>query len=428
MRAFYTIGIFLYGVAARIAALWSPQAKLLAQGWSHSFDGVSQLREEAFRQNKKIAWFHAASLGEFEQARPVIESFHRLHTEYLVCLTFFSPSGYEVRHNYDQTDLVTYMPLDTPGKARRWVETLKPSVAFFVKYEFWYNLLGQLQKNHIPTYLFSAIFRPNQYFFRPVVGRWFRCQLQCYSHIFVQNQDSMQLLTQKARLAHVSVAGDTRFDRVHDIALQAPARPEIEAFVGDSPVLLAGSSWEPDEENIHHFLQRYQGALKIILAPHIIGENHLKAIEQLFGPHTLRYTCLKRLAKEGNERALRQAASYRTLVIDNMGMLSSLYRYATVAYIGGGFGKGIHNILEAITFGKPVIFGPNHTKFKEAMDIIACGGGKSYRTDDELTAYLTAWLTDSDIYQQAATQSAQYAHANLGATTIILTTVQPRLL
>ena len=404
--------------------MWNPQAKQLAHGWRHSFDGLASLTQQARQRGQKIAWFHAASLGEFEQARPVIETFLRQHADYLVCLTFFSPSGYEVRHNYDQVHLVAYMPLDTPGNARLWIEQLSPTVAFFVKYEFWYNMLGQLCRHNIPTYLFSAIFRPSQYFFRPLTGHWPRRQLRCYSHIFVQNQESLTLLTEKAALTHVSIAGDTRFDRVHDIAQHAPARPEIEAFVCDNPVLLAGSSWEPDEQNIHHFFQHYQGTLKLILAPHMIGENHLQAIEQLFGHGTIRYTQLKQLTEQGDNEALQQISRCHTLIIDNLGMLSSLYRYATIAYIGGGFGKGIHNILEAIIFGKPVIFGPYHTKFKEALDIIACNGGKSYRTIDELTTCLTTWLTDDNAYQQAAKQSEQYAHANLGATATILATIQ----
>lgn len=424
MRTIYSIGIFFYGIAVKLAAMWNPHARQLATGWRHSFDGVAPLTQLARRQGKKIAWFHSASLGEFEQARPVIETFRRQHADYLVCLTFFSPSGYKVRHNYDQADYVTYMPLDTPGNAHRWVGQLSPAVAFFVKYEFWYNLLGQLHRHNIPTYLFSAIFRPGQYFFRPLAGSWFRRQLQCYSHIFVQDKESQTLLNDKAGLTHVSVAGDTRFDRVNDIARQAPARPEIASFVGDAPVLLAGSSWEPDEQNICRFLKHYQGALKIILAPHMINESHLQAIEQLFGHDTIRYTQLIRLAEQGNNEALQQAYRCRTLIMDNMGMLSSLYRYATVAYIGGGFGKGIHNILEAIIFGKPVIFGPNYTKFKEARDIIALGGGKSYHTTDALTACLTTWLTDGHTYQLAAKRSKQYADANLGATAAILDAIQ----
>lgn len=407
MRFFYSLGIIIYGMGVRIAALWNPQARLLAKGWRHSFDNLSRL------QGKEVAWFHAASLGEFEQARPVLEQFHRQHPTYAICLTFFSPSGYEVRKDYNLADVIAYLPLDTPRLARRWVKELNPQVTFFVKYEFWYNMLINLKESNIPTYIFSAIFRPSQYFFRPCIGRWFRNQLQCYSHIFVQNEESCRLLN-RVGLSHVSIAGDTRFDRVHDIASQAPAHPEVEKFISNKPVLLAGSSWDSDEENLHYFLQHYTGDIKLILAPHMIDEAHLQRIEALFDHKTVRYTHLNNDA---------ESTSQSVLIIDNIGMLSSLYRYATIAYIGGGFGKGIHNILEAVTFGKPVAFGPNYLKFKEAVDIIAEGGGYSYHQPQELAQQLTRWLTDPATYQQASRQCLQYLERNLGATNTILSTI-----
>ncbi len=417
MRLFYSIGIFFYGIAVRVATLWNTQAKLLAEGWRHSYDRLHTLA------GKKVAWFHAASLGEFEQARPVLEAFRRQHPEYAICLTFFSPSGYEVRKHYEQADVVAYLPLDTPNHARRWVQTLQPEVTFFVKYEFWYNLLINLKQHGIPTYIFSAIFRPQQYFFRPVVGRWFRKQLLCYSHLFVQNEESLALL-QSFGIKEASVAGDTRFDRVRDIASSAPARPEIETFVGNMPVILAGSTWEPDETHLQHYLQQHPDKVKMILAPHMVDENHLQQIEKLFDGCTTRYSVLKKhldtecqsLSSPATQAVLNKAV----LIIDNIGMLSSLYRYATIAYIGGGFGKGIHNILEAITFGKPVLFGPRYHKFKEAVDIIATGGGNSYSNDQELSQQLQTWLQNDDAYRNAADNCNRYLQQNLGATQTIL--------
>ncbi len=409
MRLIYSLGIFFYGIAVRIASLWNKQAKLLANGWHHSYDQLDKLA------GKKVAWFHAASLGEFEQARPVLESFRQQHPDHAICLTFFSPSGYEVRKNYEQADVVAYLPLDTPKQARRWVEALQPQVAFFVKYEFWYNILSNLKRHHTPTYIFSAIFRPEQYFFRPIIGRWFRKQLHCYNHLFVQNEESLRLL-QKSGIKEVSVAGDTRFDRVRDIAQNAPIRPEIETFTGNHPVILAGSTWEPDEIHLHNYLQQHRGKAKLILAPHMIDEGHLQQIEKIFSHDTLRYSVLKNNATIDLNKSV--------LIIDNIGMLSSLYRYATVAYIGGGFGKGIHNILEAITFGKPVLFGPNYHKFKEAVDIIAVGGGYSYNSEQELSQQITTWLNDKHAYQHAAQECNRYMQQNLGATQTILSKIE----
>ncbi len=409
MRVFYSVGIFLYGMAVRFTALWKSQAKLLAKGWRHSYDQLDKL------SGKKVAWFHAASLGEFEQARPVLEGFRRLHSDYAICLTFFSPSGYEVRKQYDQADVVAYLPLDTPRGARRWVETLQPQVAFFVKYEFWYNHLINLKQRNIPTYIFSAIFRQQQYFFRPLIGRWFRKQLHCYKHLFVQDKASLSLL-QRNGIQQASVAGDTRFDRVHDIALNAPTRPEIELFTGNAQVILAGSTWEPDEIHLQHSLHRHKGEVKLILAPHMIDESHLQQIEKLFCNDTLRYSALKETLTAPNNK--------HVLIIDNIGMLSSLYRYATVAYIGGGFGKGIHNILEAITFGKPVLFGPNYHKFKEAVDIIAAGGGYSFDNDSKLSQQLEIWLKDDTAYRRAAQECNRYMQQNLGATQTILNKIE----
>ena len=386
------------------------KARQMRAGWKHWEKALT-------KDGRRTAWFHASSLGEFEQARPVMELFRQRHPEYRIVLTFFSPSGYEVRKDYKGADIVCYLPPDTRRNARRLVMLMHPDIAFFVKYDFWFNYLQALQRRRTPTYLFSAIFRPSQYFFK-WYGGWFADKLGTYEHIFVQNEESLKLLA-CIGLSHVSLAGDTRFDRVNDIALQAKRFPDMERFISSGgeplPALMAGSSWEPDERNIKHFLDTWQEPLKVILAPHVIDAEHLHQIEVLFGEENcLRYSDL--VKGDPGKR--------RILIIDNIGMLSSLYRYASVAYIGGGFGKGIHNILEAAVFGTPVCFGPNWHKFQEARDMLECGGAKSYDTPGQLTEILSSWLNDKSAWQQAADAASTYMKKSLGATKIIMDKIE----
>ena len=410
MRVFYTIGIWFYTLGIRLAALFGHRnARLMVKGWERDRWLV------ASGQWSDVAWFHAASLGEFEQARPVLEEYKRRHPESRIVVTFFSPSGYEVRKNYAMADAVLYLPPDLPCTVRRFLDTWRPTVAFFVKYEFWFNYLGELHRRGIPTYLFSAIFRPGQYFFKPW-GCWARQQLQqCYTHIFVQNEESLSLLTTNG-IKQCSRAGDTRFDRVHQIAEAAESDAIAEAFLNghDGKVLVCGSTWPPDEELIAKVLAELDNHdnLKVILAPHVISEEHLKQIEGLL-PESTRYS---RFSSENS--------GSRVLIIDNIGLLSKLYRYADVAYIGGGFGVGIHNILEAVTFGKPVLFGPNHNKFQEAHDIIARGGGFSHNDANSLALNLKPLLEDPDAYHRASEACKAYMQENLGSTNIILGTIE----
>lgn len=412
MRYLYTFGIICYTMGVHIVALWDSKARQLRDGWRNTFRRVAKSPVG----NGKTAWFHASSLGEFEQGRPVITAFRKQHPDYKICLSFFSPSGYEVRKDYPEADFVCYLPPDTRTNALRFINMLNPTVAFFVKYDFWFNYLEQLHMRDIPTYIFSTIFRPRQYFFQ-WYGGWFRGHLgRCFTHIFVQNEESLRLLKSHG-IEHCSVAGDTRFDRVHTIALENRRNEPVETFLSLHPgkkVILAGSSWEPDEENLRHYLDLSGEETVLILAPHIIGEAHLAYIEQLFGngAGTVRYS---RLATLGDSSPLP-----RVLIIDNMGMLSSLYRYADVAYIGGGFGQGIHNTLEAITFGKPVVFGPNYGKFQEARDILRLGGGFTYDSRDQLPAILDALLKDPDARDRASQACRDYMEANLGSTEKIL--------
>ena len=412
MRILYTIGIWFYTLGIRLAALFGHHnAGLMVKGWGETKEKLMQLQP-----GRPTAWFHAASLGEFEQARPVIEAYRQQHPGHQVLVTFFSPSGYEIRKNYAQAEAVCYLPPDLPRKIRRLINIAHPKVVFFVKYEFWFNYLRILRRKHIPTYIFSTIFRPNQYFFK-WYGSFFRKQLTLgFTHLFVQNEESLQLLKSHG-IAQCSLAGDTRFDRVHQIAEAAARNEKVEQWLSTAEsgtkVIIAGSSWPPDEELISKYIETSPLPLRVILAPHVISEEHIKQIEGRFSD-SVRYSQLSDNA----------SPSAKILIIDNMGMLSQLYRYADVAYIGGGFGVGIHNILEAVTFGKPVLFGPNFHKFKEARDIIALRGGWSHSTFDQLKAHLDTLLMQPDAYQKASQACTQYMQQNLGSTSIILNNIE----
>ena len=418
MRHLYSLAISFYALAVRCASLFNGKANLMRKGW-HNWQSIftSPQFKTLNTQRLKTAWFHASSLGEFEQARPVMETFRKQHPEYKIVLTFFSPSGYEVRKNYDGADIVCYLPPDTRRNARRLMQLMHPDIAFFVKYDFWFNYLQALERRTTPTYLFSAIFRPGQYFFKGY-GSWFARQLQIYRHIFVQNDESVKLL-RNVGVNRCSIAGDTRFDRVSDIARQAQKFPAIENFIAGYPVLIAGSSWQPDEENICRFVQQYHNPLKIILAPHIIDEKHLLQIDKTFSADNC--TRYSQLTAPDPDPSLFQR---KVLIIDNIGMLSSLYRYATVSYIGGGFGRGIHNTLEAAIFGCPLCFGPNYHKFQEAHDLINSGAAKSYNNADELCDILTHWFDTVEARQNAAEAVSQFMQSHLGATKTILDVIE----
>ena len=417
MRLLYSFGIRCYVLAVRLASPFNPKARQMLQGWKEVFGRVAVSPVG----KGKTAWFHASSLGEFEQARPVLEAFRKAHPNYKICVTFFSPSGYEVRKNYPDADFVCYLPPDTRANAIRFLNMLRPTVAFFVKYDFWFNYLEQLRRRDVPTYLFSAIFRPRQYFFQ-WYGTWFFRHLRdCFTHLFVQNEESCHLL-QAHGIAHVSLAGDTRFDRVSAIAEAARRFPEVERMLAshpDWPVVLAGSSWEHDERMLAQYLRQRQSPCYLIVAPHVVSDSHLDLIEnELFkGERCTRYSRLSEA--DGNSRVL---------IIDNVGLLSALYRYAHVAYIGGGFGKGIHNILEALAFGKPVVFGPNYHKFQEAHDIIGLGGGFAFHQFAQLKETLDRLLDDPDYYSRTSHTCRDYLKQHTGPTAKILSIVDQRII
>lgn len=394
----YNLVIYLYLFGVKLAALFSEKPALMVKGHRQVFD---LLRNQIDRQAKYI-WFHAASLGEFEQGRPLIERIRREHPEYKILQTFFSPSGYEVRKNYQGADLVCYLPFDTPRNVRRFLDLAQPVMAFFVKYEFWQNYLNELHRRHIPTYSVSSIFRPHQVFFR-WYGRGYRRVLHTFAHLFVQNEESLRLL-QGIGVSQASIVGDTRFERVLDICHQAKQLPLVERFKGDSLTLVAGSSWGPDEDIFIDYFNAHP-ELKLVIAPHVVSDAHLKEILSKVKRPCLRYT-------EATEANVAQADC---LVIDCYGLLSSIYRYGEIAYVGGGFGVGIHNVLEAAVYGIPVFFGPNNQKFQEAQQLLQCQGAFEITGTEDFSRHMDRFLADKAVLQQAGRAAGDYVSGHAGA-------------
>lgn len=405
MRPLYTAAIRLYAAAVYAAAPFNAKARKMIEG-RRSIDDV--LREKII-PGARYVWLHAASLGEFEQGRPLLEAIRQRHPDYKILLTFFSPSGYDVRRDYPGADVVCYLPFDFPRRIRAFLDRVRPTLALFVKYEFWLNTLDELRRRRVPTYLVSGIFRPGQLFFRPI-GRPYRDALRCFDHLFVQDETSRQLLA-GIGLTNVTITGDTRFDRVIDIRHAARPLPVVAAFAERDarPVLIAGSSWPEDEALLIPYFNAHPD-LKLILAPHEIHEAHLAAIEARLTRPALR---LSRADAD-------TTASVDCLIVDSFGLLSSIYRYARIAYIGGGFGHGIHNAPEAAVYGVPVLFGPNHHKFREALDLIACGGAFSITDASTLAARLDALLAAPDACTAAGESAGAYIQQHSGATEQIL--------
>jgi 3-deoxy-D-manno-octulosonic-acid transferase len=411
MRLIYTAFVYLYGLAIRLGASFNAKAKLWVNGRTDIFQIIKA--DVAGFENRKIIWVHCASLGEFEQGRPVIEKVKSNEPSTVIVLTFFSPSGYEVRKNYAGADFIYYLPIDTFSNAERFIALVKPAAVFFVKYEFWYNYLYVLKNKDIPTYLISGIFRENHYFFK-WYGKWARQQLKSFTHFYLQNTLSEKLLN-TIGYTNTTVAGDTRFDRVFEISKSVKAIPLIQQFKQSENCLIAGSTWLEDEELLST-INFTTLNFKLIIAPHEINEEHIIAIEELFSKSStdkcLRYS-------QANEQNVSNAT---ILIIDNIGMLSSIYQYGTIAYIGGGFGKGIHNILEAATFGLPIIFGPNYQKFTEAIELITAEGAFCVSNEEKLKKCIDL-LTEKEQYKKASTAAKEYVLKNKGATEKILASI-----
>ena len=393
----YSLGIYLMALGVRVAALFKEKLRKMVQGHRATWQML-----RALSGKDTYVWFHAASLGEFEQGRPLMERLRREHPEKKILLTFFSPSGYEVRKNYDGADLVCYLPFDTPLNARRFVKLARPEAAFFIKYEFWRNYIEVLYKRGIPCYSVSSIFRENQIFFRPYGRGYARC-LSRMTHLFVQNETSRRLL-EGIGVTNVDVVGDTRFDRVLDIRNAAKPLPLAERFAGCWKVLVAGSSWPQDEEIIIPYFNKHPN-LKLVLAPHVVSEEHLQAIERQLARPALRYS----------EATPKAVAEVDCLIIDCYGLLSSIYRYASMAYVGGGFGVGIHNVPEAAVYGIPVIIGPNNKKFREAQALLRCGGCKEIAGVADFEQIMDAWLSDKEALATAGKAAGCYIADNAGA-------------
>lgn len=456
----YNIAIYIYLIGVAIGSLFNKKIKKMWRGEREAVD----LLKEKVDPTAKYVWFHAASLGEFEQGRPLIEQLRATHPEYKILLTFFSPSGYEVRKNYEGADIVCYLPLDTIRNARRFLRAVHPVMAFFIKYEFWYNYLHILRHRGVPVYSVSSIFRPGQVFFK-WYGRNYAKVLRCITHFFVQNEVSLQLL-KGIGIDEATVVGDTRFDRVLQIKEQAKELPIVEAFKGINgkgdackddlsenackgdlsedackdnlsedackrvlsedackgdlsengckgcKVFVAGSSWQPDEDIFIRFFNDHPD-WKLIIAPHVIGEDHLAYILDKLQMKAVRYT-------QATEQS---AAEARCLIIDCFGLLSTIYRYGEIAYVGGGFGVGIHNVPEAAVWGVPVLFGPNNKRFQEAQDLLACKGSFEVTDYDSFNTIISRLISDDKFRHQCGEASANYVKSRSGATDIIMKSV-----
>ena len=492
MRSSYNIAIWFYALAVRVVAFFNPKVRLMWQGEKDAYAKI----ESGLRDGDRVVWVHAASLGEFEQGRPLIEKLKKENPEYKILLTFFSPSGYEVRKNYVGADVIAYLPLDTARNAKRFVELVKPEKVVFVKYEFWLNYLRELRVRGVDTYIISAIFRENQVFFK-WYGGIFREGLKAFKMMFVQNEESKELL-KGIGVENVIVAGDTRFDRVADIAAAAKKLEIVERFVGirneelgmrngvplspsDSssnlgeqsrevqngeflPVLVVGSSWGPDEDLLARYINERAGRMKMIIAPHEVREERIKELTEKLTCKYALYTDIQKEITDGSQQstvngqqALTPSASLvplkqgdnkicganttlnfqlfiargsktdgstlnslDVLVVNTIGVLSSVYQYGQVAYIGGGFGVGIHNTLEAAAWGMPVVFGPNYHKFQEAKELIECGAGQSIKNYEECARALDEFFEKNEVASKAA---AEYVASHTGATDVIYRTL-----
>ena len=403
MRILYNLGIYLLNALTYVLSPFNSKVKL----WVEGRRGWESKIFQSIKTGDKSVWIHCASLGEFEQGRPVIEAMKKEYPELKVVVTFFSPSGYEIRKKYDKADCISYLPVDTPSNAKRFINLINPELAILVKYEFWNNYISELYRRKIPIYLVSGIFRPGQHFFS-WYGSFFRSILRKFEMIFVQDQTSLELLS-GIGINNVLVTGDTRFDRVVQIAGSARDIIQLAQFRGDEKMFLAGSSWKQDEEIMARYINDHPSGMKWVFAPHEIHRENIDRLEKLFRVKTVRYSEFTLAASDA-----------RVLIIDNIGMLSSAYRYAYIAAIGGGFGKGIHNILEATCWGVPVMIGPRYKKFREAVELIKEKGAMTFDSYEQFSDILDKWLADESFYLKSANAASSYVTKNKGATDKIL--------
>lgn len=434
----YNILIAFFRTGIRIASVWNEKAGKWVEGRKNIFEKIKTTLQPVPGEIKsKIIWIHCSSLGEFEQGRPVMESLKTQYPGYKLLLTFFSPSGYEVRKNYEGSDYVFYLPMDSKKNAQKFLDLIAPDLVIFIKYDYWYHYLNEIKNRNINCLLISAVFRKDQAFFK-----WFgilqRKMLSCFTYIFVQTEESKQLL-RRIGFENCSVSGDTRFDRVIEIARKFKPIPEIEKFLGSSQCIVAGSTWKEDEEALARVFHEINDLdLKLIIAPHVINELRLKALKKIFPQAILFSQLITNPPAYPGAGLNNPPGSYRDeqaspgrqitrnyLVIDNIGMLSSLYKYGNINLVGGGFTKdGVHNVLEAAVYGKPVVFGANYKKYKEAVDLVESECAKSFSNYDELYHILITLLLDEDDYRQKCGSAENYIIANAGATSKIMQYIQ----
>ncbi len=412
MRVLYEFVLILSEFFIKIVAFFNKKAKLWIDGRKFIFKEIAEtLQDDKFR-----IWIHVASLGEFEQGRPLMELLKKEHQNYKIVLTFFSPSGFEIQKNYEFADYVFYLPLDRRRNAEKFIKLINPNFAIFIKYEFWYNHLRELKNRNIPIYLISGIFVPNHAFFK-WYGGWYKQILYFFTHFFVQNNQSKQLL-ENIGIKNVTIADDTRFDRVFDIASGAKNIPVVKEFCNDDITMIFGSSWKNDEELFFEFINKNEYNLKFIIAPHEIHDANIKRILSKITIETVRFS----------QSANINIKNAQVLIIDNIGMLSSVYQYGNIAYIGGGFGSGIHNILEAATFGLPVIFGPNYHKFQEAIDLIELKGAFVVTNKSEATEILTKLIENKTLCRESSKICSNYIENKRGASKFILNSLEKMIL
>ncbi len=399
MRWLYNLGILGYYLLIKIVSIRNEKARKWIEGRKDIFNRL----RETITPGERILWFHASSLGEFEQGRPVIESIRKLKPEYKILLTFFSPSGYELRKDYKYADYIFYLPLDTKKNAARFIDIVRPEKVFFIKYEFWYNFLTQLKEESIPTYIFSALFRPSQIFFKPW-GKWYLKAIATYEHIFVQNQESFDIL-HKFGFINVSVSGDTRLDRVGEIADAAPRLDKLEIFCGGQKAIIAGSTWEEDEDLFIPYLNKSQSDQKFVIAPHEVTPQSLERVCNAIQKSYVLYSTAS------HEELIKA----EVLIVDGYGYLVSVYRYGLLAYVGGGFTSGIHSTLEPAAFGLPVIFGPNYQKFQEAHDMLSLGAATCVNNYEEFELKIDSYRSMPEKLLMDSAIARGYVNKNRGA-------------
>lgn len=411
MEFFYNIFMHFYAFCAWIASFFSKKIRKMLKGHRSTF----RLIREGIKADDYVVWFHAASLGEFEQGRPLMERLRDEHPEYKILLTFFSPSGYEVRKDYKNADVICYLPFDTWGNVRRFLKAAHPNIAVFIKYEFWYFYLTRLRKHGVKIYSVSSIFREGQFYFK---YKFATKMLRQFDHMYVQNETSKRLLAEKD-IHCVTVAGDTRFDRVVEISRKSSNLPLVAAFKDGRNVFVAGSSWMPDEDIYLPYFEGHKD-WKLIIAPHEIHSDRLsKLMARLEGRKVVRYTEMETmLAKDGKDEADQMLKDAEVLIVDCFGKLSSIYRYGEIAVVGGGFGAGIHNVPEAAVYGVPVLFGPNNRKFREARKLKECGGAFEYTDAESFAEIMDRLIGDKNFLKSSGDKAGAFINNNAGAVDI----------